>query len=135
MLYAYASFIGSGQRDLITTEEGVLDFVQRYGIRAIAVEEKGLGLDKLGPARLLRYVLRDEEQFRLVATCRITAQAENTSLHNTNLLVYEVRAPLTDPVAEDLTIPLVGLRRAITVPLDGRGKPRIAFLPWKKKRK
>jgi len=135
MLYAYASFVGSGQRDLITTEKGILDFVQRYGIRAIAVEQKGPDLDKLGPARLLRYVLQDEEQFRLVASCRITAKAENTSLHNTDLLIYEVKAPLTSPLAEELTIPLVGLRRTLTVPLNGQGKPHVDFLPWKKKGK
>lgn len=134
MLYAYASFVGAGQRDLITSEKGIVDFIQRYGIRAVAVEEEDPDLEQLEPAVILRYVLQDSERFSLVSSCRITAEAENTSLNDTNLLVYEVKTLPQTPMAEELVIPLVGLRRTLTVPLNGHGKPRIDYLPWNEKK-
>ena len=125
MLYSYASFRNIGYRDLITSKEGLRELFQDFGIAVVAVEERMM-VDT-DPGRLLRETLKsDEDKFTQVAACPVFAP--RTRMDRTSILVYAIKDS-GKPRAESLQIPLVGLRRMLTVPLTGKGRPRLDPLP------
>ena len=120
VLYTYASFKQHNFRNLMTTSEELAQFLREYGIRTVAVEDKDLAGTEMGA--LLRQTLKDPTRFRLVGAFPITAT--RSTLAGLTVLLYEV-ADAAEPTASELEIPLAGLRRTLTVPVNGRGRAMV----------
>ncbi len=127
MLYACASEKRYSYQEVVVTDEALLEFIQRYGIRVIAVEDR----DVVGtePGKRLRVLLRESSQFDLAGSFPISAPG--TGLDGLKIQVYVSRNPRLEPEAATLTIPLVGLSRILEVPLKGGGRPRLIKTSWK----
>ena len=126
MLYSYASFRNIGYRDLITSEEGLKELLQDFGISVVAVEDHMMV--ETGPGKLLRQTLEKEGKgFTRVAECPVFAP--RTRMDKTNILVYTIEGS-GKPRADSLRIPMIGLGgRVLVVPLKGGGRPRFEKLP------
>jgi hypothetical protein len=128
MLYTFASAKRFGYQEFITTREGLVRFIHDYGIRVVAVEDRDLADTQ--PGRLLREVLKDPDLFECVDT--IPIRAPESRLDGLNVLVYVSRNGKKS-TRDFLTIPLPGLQRILTVPVDGKGRPEIIYAPWNDK--
>jgi len=126
MLYTFASMKQFGYQELVTTREELIRFIRDYGIRVVAVEDRDLADTQ--PGKVLREALRDPALFECAGA--IPVRAPGTRLDNLTVLVYVSRSN-GKPSQEFLTIPLPGLQRTITVPIDGKGAPKIVHAPWK----
>jgi hypothetical protein len=127
MLYTFASEKRFGYQEMVVTQEALLEFIQRYGIRVIAVEDR----DVVGtePGKRLRLLLRDSSQFDLAGSFPISAPG--TNLDGLKIQVYLARNPRLEPQAATLMIPLVGMSRILEVPTKGGGRPRLMKTSWK----
>ncbi len=112
MLYTFASYRDVQFRNLIESDQELFDFLQRYAVRYVVVEDYDVARTEPG-ARLRRLVRT--EAFRPLA--QIPVRNTGGLLRARTLEVYEYPAAQT-PTAPELEIQFPGLDRVIRVPLD-----------------